>query len=203
MHIAEGVLSGPVLGAGAALTAAGTALGLRRLRPETVPVVAVMGAAFFVTSLIHVPIGPSSAHLLLNGLCGIMLGWAAFPALLVSLLLQAVLFGFGGLSTLGVNTFDMAAPAVLAGRLFSWVRRYAKSGAGRFAAGFGAGAVAVLLGCLATAAALYFSGREFAAAAGTLLGAHIPIAIVEGFISGWAVVFLGRVKPDALEGGLP
>ena len=47
--------------------------------------------AIFVASLVHVPVGPSSMHLVLNGLLGLLLGWAAFPAILVGLLLQAVL----------------------------------------------------------------------------------------------------------------
>ena len=33
--------------------------------------------------------------------CVAILGWAAFPAFLVALFLQAVLFQFGGLTTLG------------------------------------------------------------------------------------------------------
>ncbi|HIE11272.1 MAG TPA: cobalt transporter CbiM, partial [Kiritimatiellae bacterium] len=172
----------------------------RGLGPDRLPLVAVMGSAFFVASLIHVPVGPSSAHLILNGLCGLLLGWAAFPALLVSLFLQAVLFGFGGISTLGVNTFDMAGPAVLAGMIFG---KGCGARAGRrqqFAAGFGAGAAAVLGGCLATAAALFLSGRELLPAAAVLAAAHVPVALVEGLVTGWAVVFLGRVWPDIWEG---
>ena len=97
MHISEGVLSPPVLVAGAALTAAGVAMGLRKMDNEKIPRVAVLTAAFFVASLIRVPLGPSSVHLILNGLLGLVLGWAAFPAILVGLALQAILFQFGGL----------------------------------------------------------------------------------------------------------
>jgi len=68
---------------------------------------------FFVASLIHIPIGPSSAHLVLNGLVGVLLGWAAFPSIFVGLVLQALVFQFGGLTTLGVNTFAMAMPGVV------------------------------------------------------------------------------------------
>ena len=112
MHISEGVLSAPVLIGGAALAVAGTAIGLKKIDYDRIMTVAILSAAFFVASLVHVPIGPGSAHLLLNGLLGLMLGWAAFPSILVALLLQAVLFQFGGLTVLGLNTFNMAAPAV-------------------------------------------------------------------------------------------
>ena len=73
----------------------------------------VLSATFFVASLVHVPVGPSSVHLIMNGLAGLVLGWAAFPALFVGLLLQAVFFGFGGVTVLGVNTVAIALPAVI------------------------------------------------------------------------------------------
>ncbi len=77
----------------------------------------MLAAAFFVASLIHVPIGPSNVHLILNGIVGLLLGWAAFPAILIALVLQAMLFQYGGISTLGVNTIIMALPAVTCGLL--------------------------------------------------------------------------------------
>jgi cobalt/nickel transport system permease protein len=43
----------------------------------------VLSATFFVASLIHVPVGPSSVHLIMSGLAGLVLGWTAFPALFV------------------------------------------------------------------------------------------------------------------------
>ena len=114
MHISEGVLSAPVLVTGAILSAAGVAIGLRKMSYDKIPQVAVLSSAFFVASLIHVPIGPSSAHLVLNGLLGILLGWMAFPSILVALALQALLFQFGGFTVLGINTCIMAVPAMLA-----------------------------------------------------------------------------------------
>ena len=56
----------------------------------------------------------SSAHLILNGLLGVVLGWAAFPVIFVALLLQAVLFQFGGFTVLGVNTATMGLGALAA-----------------------------------------------------------------------------------------
>ena len=112
MHISEGVLSGPVLISGIVLAATCTAIGLKKLDYDRIPRAAILSASFFVASLIHVPVGPSSVHLILNGIVGLILGWGAFPVILVALTLQAMLFQFGGITTLGVNTMIMALPAV-------------------------------------------------------------------------------------------
>ena len=88
MHISEGILSAPVLISGGALTVVGTAIGLKRLDYDRIMGVAIMAATFFVAALIHVPLGPGSVHLVLNGLLGVVLGWACFPAILIALLLQ-------------------------------------------------------------------------------------------------------------------
>jgi cobalt/nickel transport system permease protein len=130
MHISEGVLSGPVLISGAALAAVGTAIGLKKLDYDQIAKAGMLSAAFFVASLIHIPIGPANAHLVLNGLVGILLGWAAFPAILVALVLQGVFFQFGGITTLGVNTIIMALPAIICYLIFGrWVLKNSRSAA--------------------------------------------------------------------------
>lgn len=96
MHIAEGVLSAPVLIAGAAAAAAGIAVGLKRLDESRLMTAGLVGAAFFIASLIHVPIGVSSAHLLLCGLVGVMLGVSAYPVIFTALLLQECSLNLAG-----------------------------------------------------------------------------------------------------------
>ena len=80
-------------------------MALKKLRNEDIPKVGVLSAGFFVAGLIHVPIGFASVHLVLNGLVGIILGWLSFPAIFVGLLLQSIMFQYGGITALGVNTF--------------------------------------------------------------------------------------------------
>ena len=195
MHIAEGVLSTPVLAGGVAAAAAGTAMGLARLDYERIPQVAVVGSAFFVASLIHVPVGPTNAHLILNGLAGLVLGWAVFPALLVGLLLQCVLFQFGGLFVLGVNTVVMALPGVFCHLLF---RRAIGRGGGRAALwlGFATGALGVLMAGVLTAGVLLASGKEFEAVAYGVFIVHLPVMAVEGLVTSQAVLFLRKVRPE-------
>ncbi len=199
MHISEGVLSAPVLGAGAALTAVGMAIGLKKLDYDRLPQTAILAAGFFVASLVHVPIGPAKAHLVLNGLLGIILGWAAFPAIFVGLVLQALLFQYGGLTSLGVNTFCMAFSAILAYWVFGrWIDR---GGAVTVVAAFGAGFLAVMLSAIMVAGALAFSGEEFITAAQLIIVAHLPIMLVEGLLTGAIVSFLSRVRPAMLANG--
>jgi cobalt/nickel transport system permease protein len=199
MHISEGVLSGPVLLTGAACAFAGLAAGLRRLQPAEIPRVALLTAAFFVASLVHVPIGPASSHLILNGLLGILLGWTAFPAIFIALTLQAVLFQFGGLTTLGINTVNMALPAVIVGLL---ARPALRRGTGALAAATAAlaGVGAIVLSGIMTAASLAFSGEGFLVAGRLILLAHVPVAIIEGVISAITVSFLLKTRPELVKG---
>ncbi|MGA9261596.1 MAG: cobalt transporter CbiM [Desulfobacterales bacterium] len=196
MHISEGVLSAPVLVAGAALAAAGTAIGLKKIDYDHLARVGILSATFFVASLVHVPIGPSSVHLILNGIVGLLLGWAAFPAILVALLLQAVFFQFGGITTLGVNTIIMALPAVICYYLFAPLMH--KNQRILLLGGFGCGFCAVFLGALLVGLALMFTEENFLAVATLVVTAHIPVMIIEGIITAFCVVFLKKVQPAML-----
>lgn len=198
MHIVDGALSVSVLAAGVIATVAGVAVGLKKLDYDHLPQVGVLSAAFFVASYIHLPTGFSSVHLILNGLIGLALGWAAFPALLVALLLQAVFFGFGGFVVLGVNAFNIAMPAVL---MYYLCQRGISGPNPKQAAIWGAigGAGAILLTTLLVAVSLALSGEAFLLAAKVTVFAHIPVMIVEGFVTGAAVLLIRQVKPELLR----
>ena len=194
MHIAEGVLSPPVLATGGALCATGLWLGLRHLSDSRLVTVAMLSAAFFVASLVHVPVGPSSVHLLLTGLLGLVLGWAAFPAIFTGLLLQAMLFQFGGLAVLGCNTVNMALPAVVFGLALRPLLGRGKLVSAM--AGFLAGFLAVFGAALLTALCLWSTDEGFLAAAKALCLAELPVSAVEGLISMLAAGFLLRTCPE-------
>jgi len=195
VHIVDGALSNPVVIGGAVAAVGGIAMGLRSLPLERIPAAGVLSASFFVASLIHVPVGPSSVHLILNGLAGLMLGWAAFPALFVGLLLQAVFFGFGGLTVLGVNAVNIALPAVLVGLMFRPLVARGSPLQGAIWGGIG-GALAIALTTLAVAVSLMMSGDEFILAAKLVFFSHIPVMVIEGLLSAAAIFLARRVKPE-------
>jgi cobalt/nickel transport system permease protein len=118
VHLADGVLAAPLVAAGFAVAALLAVAAAWRIREDEIPRVALLTAAFFVASSIHVKVGPTSVHLLLGGLVGIVLGRRAPLAVLVGVTLQALLIPHGGISTIGVNTCVQALPALLAALLF-------------------------------------------------------------------------------------
>jgi cobalt/nickel transport system permease protein len=199
MHIAEGALTLPVLATGMLVSAAGITIGLRQLSTDRVPLAAMMAAVFFVASLIHLPAGLSSIHLILNGLSGVLLGWVAFPVIFIGLSLQMLMFGFGGLTPLGVNTVIMALPAVICYYLFGrHLMRYSNRHV--FWRGFLAGSVAIILGIILLSGALYWAGENaFLELIMLISFAYLPAVIVEGLITATIISFLYRVQPALLN----
>ena len=190
-------MSAPVLAGGAVLALAGLSVSLKKLQPVEIPKTAMLCAVFFVASLIHLPLGPTSAHLVLAGLLGAILGWGVFVAVFTALLLQGVLFQFGGLTTLGVNTFNMAAPALLLYLLLGRFLNSSNRGLSACAA-FLIGSLSLLGSAFLTALSLWLSGEHFLSTAQVLFAAHLPIAAVEGIVTLACVQFLLAVKPEVL-----
>jgi cobalt/nickel transport system permease protein len=204
MHISDGVLTFPWLAGGFILAGLLAAVAAYRIRDEEIPRVALLTAAFFVASLMHVKLGPTSVHLLLCGLVGIVLGRRAPLALLVALGLQAALLQHGGLYTLGVNTCVVALPALLSAGLFTLLSRPARSRRPPmpFLLGFLVGSLAVLTtACLNAAVLLLGGAADWHSIVVLVFLAHLPLAPLEGVVLGFTVSFLARVKPEMLAWG--
>jgi cobalt/nickel transport system permease protein len=123
IHLPDGVVAQPWWLGGFAGMAVMLLIGAWRVRDEEIPQVAVLTAVFFVAAQLHVPLPGSSAHLLLNGLVGVILGRRSGLAIPIGLTLQMALFQHGGWTTLGVNSCVMGIPALLAWVIFAGLRR--------------------------------------------------------------------------------
>src|SRR5262249_52152746 len=123
VHVSDGLLAAPWWIGGFVGAALLAWMAVWRIREEEIPRIALVTAAFFVTSLVHVRVGPTSVHLLLNGLVGVVLGRRAALAILVGVALQVALLGHGGFTTIGINCCVMALPALLSLQLFRMLQR--------------------------------------------------------------------------------
>ncbi|MGA0540990.1 cobalt transporter CbiM [Neotabrizicola sp. VNH66] len=193
-HIQDGVLSAPVLAGGAVLTVALCAWSMRGASDRAVTRAAVLGSVFFAGSMLAIPVGPSSVHLMFAGLMGLIIGPLAVPAVLAALVLQLVLFGFGGVTTLGVNAFNIAMPGVLAGMVLAGPVRRAGPGGAAVLAGLGAG-LAVLGTAGLVALSLALSESAYLPAARVLALTYLPLALIEAAVAAAAVGYLHRAHP--------
>lgn len=203
VHISDGVLSYPWLAGGFALSGLLALLAAYRVRDEEIPRIAILSAAFFIASLIHLPLGPTSVHLLFNGLVGVVLGRRAPLAILIGLALQAALLGHGGFTTIGINACVLTLPALLAGWMFAGLYRLPWTGSKRRALFWVFGCVIGMTSVLATlilqAIVLLWGGAEdWHAIVWLVFYAHLPIVLLEGVVLGFTVSFLARVKPEML-----
>ena len=99
------------------------------------------------------------------------------------------------------GTAAMAFPALVGYYLFHPLVRSRHDGTA-VGAGFAAGALAILLSGLIVAGVLWVVGQPFHLAAKMLLVAHLPLAAIEGFVTGSAVAFLRKVRPELLDAPL-
>jgi cobalt/nickel transport system permease protein len=199
VHIADGILSGPWQAGGFVAMGLLLPFSLWQITDRDIPRVGVLTAAFFTASQIHIPFGPFSVHLLLNGLVGVVLRDRAPLALAVGLTLQALLFLHGGWLALGVNFGVLTVPAVAAGWVYPPLGRRVSP----FVAGVIVGGAAAAGTVLLNATALYLGAMVEADEprrwiAGASLVAHLPVIAAEGLLVGSACRVLAKARPEWL-----
>lgn len=120
MHIPDGFISPrfyiPAFAAAAALWIPGARAVRRSLDAETIPHLAVITALAFILMMIALPIpGGTSIHASGIALLAVVFGvWSAYLSISLVLLLQALLFGMGGITSLPVNALAMGMAGSLA-----------------------------------------------------------------------------------------
>ena len=114
MHIPDGYLGPTTCGVFYAamlpIWAIASKIVKKTLDAKQVPMLAIGAAFSFVIMMFNVPIpGGTTGHAVGGVLVAILLGpWAACIAITVALVIQALLFGDGGITAIGANCFNMA-----------------------------------------------------------------------------------------------
>lgn len=216
MHISEGVITG-VPAAGFAAAGLGLmGIGAWRMNkftqdhPERKPLLGMGGAFIFFVSLLPLPAFTGTcSHPCGTPLAGILLGpWIGIALAGLSLLLQAAFFAHGGFSTWGANVIVLG----IGGSVFGWLTFHIarKSGLSiRVAAGAGgligdvvtyALAGFILSSVLAHSPSPQYSWREYLSVIyAAYLPTQGPLAILEMIVTGLAIHYIHRQRPEVLE----
>lgn len=202
MHLSDGVLSFPVVATTSIVAGGLLVYSIKNIQQEEIPKISLMAATFFVLSLISIPIGPSSVHPLLCGLLGILLGWRSPVAVFIGLLLQALLFQHGGLTTLGANTLLVSVPAIIAYLLFSYFKKNHRINTTLLSGVLGMLGVVLavfLLILLLVFTSSFYTDGAFSVVKLLLIG-HIPLIIIEALLTAFIIKIMIQVRPELIEG---
>lgn len=210
----DGFLDLTTSAATAAVAAGGIALALRGARRElddrTAPLAGLTAVFVFAGQMVNFPVGAgTSGHLLGGALAALLVGpWTATLVVSVVIVVQALLFGDGGLTALGTNITLLALVAVWA----AWWTFRALSAVlpkrlGLFPPlAFVAGLVSVPVAALAFAGLYAVGGQapiELSTLIVTMVGWHTVIGVGEGLITALVVSSVLAVRPDLVLAARP
>ncbi len=181
MHIPDGYLSPSTCATLYVLSGSAWWLALKKIKralmTRTIPLISVFAAFSFVIMMFNLPLpGGTTAHAVGIAVAAIVLGpWGAMLALSIAITIQALLFGDGGITTLGANCFNMA----IVGSLVAWAVYRLLAGEGRrnVLAAATAGYLAINASALLTAIEFGIQPMLFHDASGTPLYAPYPLHV--------------------------
>lgn len=198
MHLADGVLSAPVIAVTYGVSIASMAFAAKKIVDEDIPKISLMAGTFFAVSLISIPVPPTSVHPLICGLIGIILGAKAPLAFFVALLLQALLFKHGGITSLGANTIMLSVPAYLSYLMYKKMpikKPAIKAGI--------IGALSVVMTVIILIILLALTDQRFAQGDFSVIKiaalSHVPIMAIEGILTAFAIGFIEKTKPNWIK----
>ncbi len=220
MHIPDGYLSPVTCGVGYVAAAPFWVVASQRVRRviggRTVPLLAVFSAFTFTIMMFNVPVpGGTTAHATGATLAAIVIGpWAATLSTSVALIIQALFFGDGGVTAIGINCFNMAVVLPLTGYLTYTAiagksemlsqRRVIAAAVGSYV---GITLAALLVGAelgiqphiASTNGIPDYSPYGFGAAMPTMLVAHIfGASFVEASVTALGLAYLQKSFPEIL-----
>lgn len=205
MHIPDGFLTGQAAVTGVVAGGSGLAVCLRRAgaeaRERDLPVAGLLGAFLLVADAPIFPIAVGTdGHLLGGTLAVALLGpWLGACTMAVVTLLQALVMGDGGITTMGLNVFNLALlPALLGYPLMLGLRRVAPL---PLACGIAAFlTVLTAAGCFLGECALGAARSiDITALSATILGTYALVAAIEGVVTALVVRAVLAVRPGLLR----
>ncbi len=210
MHISNGIINGPVAAVFAAFALAVLALcvvrGRQDLDERLAPMAGLVAAFIFAVQMLNFPIftGAVSGHLLGGALATMLVGpWVGTLCVAVVLIVQALVFGDGGVAMLGLNITNMAVigTAVAYPLVALLLRLLPRTVSGLAATAVVASVVSVLAAAMGFVVQYWLGGTTdlgsgLVGLAGTMAGVHLLIGVGEGLITATTVVTVAKVRPD-------
>src|SRR4051794_17257143 len=198
MHIANGIVDGPVSAVFAVLAVAALAFCVRKARADLderlAPMAGLVAAFIFAVQMLNFQVLPGvSGHLLGGTLAVILVGpWVGALCVSTVLIIQCLLFADGGLTALGLNITNMALLGTAAGYLLvmGLLRILPRNARGLAATALIASIVSVVIASQGFVLEYALGGTtalSLPTISATLAGVHLLIGVGEGLIAATTV----------------
>ncbi|MBS7657736.1 MAG: energy-coupling factor ABC transporter permease [Candidatus Bathyarchaeia archaeon] len=206
MHIPDGFLDLKICSVTYVLTAVFWFFAFRKakkvLTDKQIPLMAVLTAMFFAAQMMNYPIiGGTTAHLLGGPILAITLGpYGGLISMTIILLIQALFFGDGGITTFGANVWNMGVIGVFVPYIIWALFPKNKKGMilGAFIGAFiGDVLAAISAGLELGLSAKFLYGVSIAVPAMALH--HSIMGVGEGIVTSIIIVILLKSRPDLLD----
>jgi cobalt/nickel transport system permease protein len=189
LHISEGIISSEVAIVTFGCVIVAMSYLIWKTKEEMIGKIALISSLFFVASIVHIPIGATNIHLMLLGVIGVYLGYYSLIAIFIALLLQALLLGYGGISSLGANSLNIWLGAVTSYLLFKYLKNRIYKSVLYFLIGF----LSIAVTSFALSLTLIISHSDFITISSMVLSFNLTLAFIEGFINVFIFKFLEKV----------
>jgi len=184
---------------------------------EKLPELGIFAALSFLMMMFNIPLpGGTTGHAVGGTLAAIILGpWAACLCVSATLILQALLFGDGGILAIGANCFNMAFILPFVGYyIYKFLRERIKGDAGEYVGAAVGSYFGLVVAALFTAVEFGIQPILFHDAAGQALYCpyglsvaipamvipHMLVAgVVEALFTVFIYMFVRKVAPDMIE----
>ncbi len=219
MHIPDGYLSPltylPAYAVAAPLWVHAFRRVRRILNEETLPFISALTALSFMIMMLNIPVpGGTSGHAIGTAVIAILFGpWTGFLSVSLVLLIQALLFGDGGITSLPVNALGMG---LIASFTAAWAYPVLRKKFPQSVAAFLSGWSSIVAASILIALALGIQPLIASDAGGNplffpfslsvtipaLVGAHLLFfGVVEGIFTVLVLSFVRRIRPESFSHG--
>jgi len=225
MHIPDNYLSPSTCAVMGAVMVPVLAVSVKKVKAEItrakMPMLGIGAAVSFLVMMFNVPVpGGTTAHAIGGTLIAILLGpFSACISITVAVLIQALLFGDGGILALGANAFNMAFVLPFVGYfVYKCVKDRVKSERGEYIGAFVGSYVGINAAALMAAIQFGIQPLLFHTATGQALYCPYPLSVsipamliphilIAGFVEALFTVsilaFIRKISPESLyEGGI-
>lgn len=210
MHIPDGFLDLSVCIITYLITLVFWVFAFRRMKKvlsdRQIPLMATLTAMFFAAQMMNYPIiGGTTAHLLGGPILAITLGpYAGLVSMTIILLIQALFFGDGGITTFGANVWNMGIIGVFIPYIiFLLVTKIVQNKNGPLIGAFWGAFVGDVLAAIFAGFELGLSTLSFPYSVSIAVTAmaihHSFMGIGEGIVTAIIISVLMKARPDLLQ----